>query len=93
MAPTRSWVKEPWKAGEGASGKSEAARVSAPGLDSAEKREPAADRGGSESVGSSGGAGGRRAPLPPPSCAAMGEGGRGPARSVFWGNFLPGVAV
>jgi hypothetical protein len=35
MAPTRSWVKEPWKAGEGTSGKSAAAWVSGPGLVSA----------------------------------------------------------
>lgn len=85
-------MKEPWKAGEGASGKSEAARVSAPGLDSAEKREPAADRGAARAWGAAAAraGGGRRSP---PSCAAMGEGGRGPARSVFWGNFLPGVAV
>lgn len=65
MAPTRSWVKEPWKAGEGASGKSAAARVSGPGLVSAApaeeeeeapaaKRDSTAEHGGRASVGRGG---------------------------------------
>jgi hypothetical protein len=63
MAPTRSWVKEPWKAGEGASGKSAAARVSGPGLVSAApaaKRDSMTERGGRASVGR----GGRLTPSP-----------------------------
>lgn len=95
MAPTRSWVKEPWKAGEGMSGKSAAARVRGPGLDSAAepaaaKKDSAAARGGRESAGRGGG---RRAPSPPlaeASCAAMGvevgrNGGGAPAEGLFRG--------
>lgn len=95
MAPTRSWVKEPWKAGEGASGKSAAARVSGPGLVSAApaeeldppaaKRDSTAERGGRASVGR----GGRRAPSPAAvagaevSWAAMGK-ERGAERERKW---------
>lgn len=77
MAPTRSWVKEPWKAGEDASGKSAAARVSGLGLVSAApaeeeapvaKRDSTAERGGRASVGR----GGRPGPSP-----AWGEAGAG----------------
>lgn len=79
MAPTRSWVKEPWKADEGMSWKSAAVRVNGPGLVSAKeaavapeaKKDSTAERGGSESAGV---ARARRASSPPPaeaSCAAM----------------------
>jgi hypothetical protein len=84
MAPTRSWVKEPWKAGEGApSGKSAAARVSGPGLVSAAapaeeapeeaKRDSTAERGGRASVGR----GGRLGPSPAgPGAGAAAEASR-----------------
>lgn len=78
VAPTRSWVKEPWKAGEGASGKSAAARVSGPGLVSAApaeeeeapaaKRDSTAERGGRASVGR----GGRLGPSPAGAGAGVG---------------------
>lgn len=89
MAPTRSWVKEPWKAEEGMSGKSAAARVNGPGLVSAKeaavapeaKKDSTAERGGSESAGCGGV---QRAPSPPPaeaSCAAM-------RRERWWAEHL-----
>lgn len=89
MAPTRSWVKEPWKAEEGMSGKSAAARVNGPGLVSAKeaavapeaKKDSTAERGGSESAGRGGV---QRAPSPPPaeaSCAAM-------RRERWWAEHL-----
>lgn len=89
MAPTRSWVKEPWKDGDAASGKSAAARVRGPGLVSAPaaavdaepavKRDSMAERGGRDSAGR----GGRRAssPAAEASRAAM-EGGGMDAASV-----------
>jgi hypothetical protein len=78
MAPTRSCVKEPWKAGEGVSGKS--APAPAPAEEEPAKRDSTAERGGRESVGRGGG---RRAPSPAAavagaeaSWAAMGGKGR-----------------
>lgn len=99
IAPTRSWVKEPWKAGEGA-----AARVSEPGLVSAEQPEPAAaatnkdstaERGGRESAGRGGG---RRTPSAAPaeaSWAAMGREGRRWSTSgkELFGELFGGVCV
>jgi hypothetical protein len=88
MAPARSWVKEPWKAGEGMSGKSEAASVSGPGLVPAAepaaaaeaKKESMAARGGRESGARCGGRRGPSPLLPAEAwCAAMGKVG------AFWG--------
>jgi hypothetical protein len=64
VAPTRSWVKEPWKGGDSASGKS------GPGLASA-KRDSTAERGGRDSAERGGPQ--RRAPSPTWR-AAMGGG-------------------
>jgi hypothetical protein len=75
--PTRSWVKEPWKAGDGASGKKAAARASGPGLVSAPaaRRDSMAERGGRDSAGRGGG---RRASSPAAGTwrAAIGRRGR-----------------
>jgi hypothetical protein len=73
VAPTRSWVKEPWKGGDSASGKS------GPGLASA-KRDSTAERGGRDSAERGGPQ--RRAPSPTWRAAMGGADAAGVVPSV-----------